>query len=351
MADPKAPAKKPSVDAAFQEEVKRRARGPIDALKAWVASGADERPAEEVAAKLSPLDPASARKAARDAIDEIEGWLERRFDAHATALAKDKGVGKADLVGDEVADRKGWLADAVAAELEPIGAALDDRKAAGAELVSVAARADEAELASPRRRFAAAGEALTAALERLSSATQRRAETRFAERVEKLAKEGEERALAAVRDRAERAAARRAAPKKPEAEVPKARDDGKRRWYHWILDAALLGAAAYLVYTRFLAKQPQPPAEHPAAMESSSAASSARAAVSGVPITATEVRAGPGMLYAPVETLGGPSHVQLLEGPTAGWVKVRTAASKDGWIPIEAIGTVPTPAPSATRSP
>jgi hypothetical protein len=335
----------------------------IDAAKGWLpAKGGDERSAEELAKAVAPLEVEQGRGAVDAALAEVEQWVERRFDAHVATVAKDRGVGKVDLLGEDAVDPKGWLKDALSSDLEPVDVAFGERKAAATALSTLDAPPDDAAaLAAPRRAFVEAGELLTKRLGTLEASLAERVAARWTVRVEKLATEGEERALAAVRDRAERAAIRRAAPKKPVAEADDGDDgDGKggggRRWYHWVLDAALLGAAAYLVYTRFIAKPPQQPDEAPSAASSSassgSSSASARPALSGVPIGATEVRAGPGMLYAPVETLGAPSRVQLLEGPTAGWVKVKTASSKEGWIPVGAIGPAPTavPAPSTSAS-
>lgn len=360
------PEKKPAVDAAMREEIKKRARSVVDAAKAWLPpKSGDERTAEELAKTLEPIEVQAGRASVDTALGELEQWLERRFDVHVAKVAKDRGVGKVDLLGEDAGDAKGWLKEALADELGAVDAAFAARKAAATALGSLEAPADDAAaLAAPRRAFAESGDLLGKRLGAVESALAERIAARWTVRVEKLASEGEERALAAVRERAERAAVRRAAPKKPAGDGDRGDDgaddgDGKggggRRWYHWVLDAALLGAAAYLVYTRFIAKPPQPPQEAASAASSSSGAASssaARPALSGVPIGATEVRAGPGMLYAPVETLGAPSRVQLLEGPTAGWVKVKTASSKEGWIPVGAIGPAPTavPAPSASAS-
>jgi hypothetical protein len=355
------PEKKPAVDAAMREEIKKRARGVVDAAKAWLPpKSGDDRSAEELAKAVAPLEVEEGRGAVVAALSELEQWVERRFDTHVAGVAKDRGVSKGDLLGDEAGDAKGWLKDALSDELVPVDAALAERKSAAQALVSLDAPADDAALAAPRRAFAEAGELLAKRLGAVEAAIAERVAARWTVRVEKLASEGEERAMAAVRERAERAALRRVAPKKPASDASDDADDGDgkgggRRWYHWVLDAALLGAAAYLVYTRFIAKPPQPPQEAASAASSSSGSagtSGARPALSGVPIGATEVRAGPGMLYAPVETLGAPSRVQLLEGPTSGWVKVKTASSKEGWIPVGAIGPAPTavPAPSASAS-
>ncbi len=358
---------KPTIDAAMREEIKRRSRSVVDAPKGWLApKGGDERSAEALAESVVALDAQQGQEAVVGALAELERWLERRFDAHVAAIAKDRGVGKADLLGDEAADATGWLSEALADELAPVVAALVARREAATALAAISARAvkdakdgaDEALLAAPRRSFAETGERLGAQLAALEVAVGERVTARWTVRVERLASEGEERALAAVRERAERAALRRTAPKKPAGDADDDKDDdgkgGGRRWYHWILDAALLGAAAYLVYTRFIAKPPQLPDAAPAASASASGSGSsgaARAALSGVPIGATEVRSGPGMLYAPVENLGAPSRVQLLEGPTAGWVKVKTASSKEGWIPVGAIGPAPTAVPSPSGTP
>ena len=92
--------------------------------------------------------------------------------------------------------------------------------------------------------------------------------------------EPEDPEVIAMRERAERVMAQRAAKRTESA--PADEDEPKRKkkkkgkqWYEWVFDIALFAIAGYFIKTRFFDKQPEPPAPAPAAHASASAIGSA----------------------------------------------------------------------------
>ena len=160
-----------------------------------------------------------------------------------------------------------------------------------------------------------------------------------------------------IRDRAEKARARRAAEraarKADEAKVEeKAESKKKRRWWNWVIDAALIGASVYLIKARFFSKEEQPaPSPKPSVTAAAASASLAPA----VSLKAgTELRGGAGPMFASVETIATPTTFETLEAPAAGWVKVKVPSGKIGWVPVDAIGgaaVAPAPSTSAVATP
>lgn len=144
--------------------------------------------------------------------------------------------------------------------------------------------------------------------------------------------------VVAMRERAERVMARRA---KERTETSQAADTEQpkkakgRRWYNWVIDGALFLAIAYMVKTRFLDKQPEPPAPTPAARASSSAAPTAKTRASA------EVRSAPGQPSDLLETLPPQAPVEVLELSNAGFLRVKTASGKVGWVAAASIATGP----------
>lgn len=344
--------KPPAIDPALREELDRRASACADAVRAWLPPAADDdRSAEAVAGTVAPLSTEVAEASLADALAEAERGFAKAFDAHVTALAKARGVKKDDLLGDAkgAPDAEGgWLGAALADDRAAAAEGLAGRRRAAAALGALEPKEGEeppAEIATLRRDFVKSGEALARSVRALDEALRARLTARWKERAERLATEGEERALAAVRERAERAAVRRPGAKKEEEAPAKKEKDGPRRWYHWVIDALLFGALAYLIYTRFIAKQPAPQQPAPAGSASASASASPRA--SGVFVGPAEVRANAGLLFATVETLTAPTRVEVLTAPSAGWVKVKLPSGKEGFVPVDAIRTAPIASASA----
>jgi len=156
----------------------------------------------------------------------------------------------------------------------------------------------------------------------------------------------DEQVAAEMRERADKVLARRAAARaagKSEASEDDSKKKGKkeRRWYHWLIDIALFGMAAYLIWVRFIRKDPnQQPMPASSSSASSSASAGPSASGSSKPImakAATEVRAGAGLAFGPIETLAAPTPVELLEAPANGWVKIKTPSGKTGFVPIDSI--------------
>ncbi|MEO7096434.1 MAG: SH3 domain-containing protein [Polyangiales bacterium] len=157
-----------------------------------------------------------------------------------------------------------------------------------------------------------------------------------------------------MRERADRArakrAAERAARKADETKAEEKKDaKGKRKWWNWLIDAVLIGASAYLIWARFIRKDPQQDAPSP--KPSTSVSASAFAPPTIALLAGTEVRAGAGPMFASIETVSTPSTFEKLEGPTAGWVKVKVPSGKIGWVPLEAIGSASLPPPPPPPSP
>jgi hypothetical protein len=343
MSTPRAPRpqKEPPIDPALQAELDRRAKALEGAVRAWLPAADDERSAEEQAATIAPLDTEVGATSIDDEIRASEEGFAKAFDEHVTATAKARGVKKADLAGDGKADEAGWLGEALSKERAAAIAALEARQRAAAALGALETKEGEdppPEIATLRRDFAQRGDALAKAVKALDEAARAKVTAHWKKRAEHLATEGEERALAAVRERAEKAAVRRPGAKKDEDEDKRPPKDDRRRWYHWVIDAFLFGALAYLVYTRFIQKQPSAPTETPPA---SSASASASARATGVFVGPAEVRANAGMLFATVETLSAPTRVEVLSAPSAGWVKIKLPSGKEGFVSVDAIKTGP----------
>jgi cytoskeletal protein RodZ len=154
-----------------------------------------------------------------------------------------------------------------------------------------------------------------------------------------------------IAERAEKArqkrAAERAARKAEEVAAEKKKDEKKeKRWYSYLIDVALVAAAAYLIWARFLRKEDQPPPSPRPTVSASGSAAQTIGLKSG-----TDLRAGAGPMFAIVETLAAPSSFEQVEGPTAGWMKVKLPSGKVGWVASDAIGPVTLPlAPSTSAS-
>lgn len=163
----------------------------------------------------------------------------------------------------------------------------------------------------------------------------------------------DEQAVAEMRERADKAIAKRAAAKAAAAgtEDDEKKKKGKRRWYHNVIDVALVAAAAYLIKVRFFSKEPEAPAPSPSA--STSQTVSAAPSAPGITTRASaEVRGGAGPMFGAVETLPPGAALELLEAPANGYVKVKTPSGKTGYLPVEAVHapTLPPPRPSAAPS-
>ena len=155
-----------------------------------------------------------------------------------------------------------------------------------------------------------------------------------------------------MRERAEKArakrAAERAARKADEAKVEeKAQTKKKRQWWSYLIDVALIGASAYLIWARFLRKEAPPDAPPP----KPSTSISASVAQTKVLKAGTDVRAGAGPMFASLETIGAPTPFDPLEAPAAGWVKVKVPSGKVGWVPVDAIGSAPLAPPASLAPP
>jgi sRNA-binding protein len=161
--------------------------------------------------------------------------------------------------------------------------------------------------------------------------------------------EPEDPEVLAMRERAERVMARRAQERAeasraaPAADAEEKPRKGGRRWYHWVIDGALVVFAIYFVKTRFFDKKPEasPPAQVTAPKPSAS--TSASAAASAVPSVMTkssaELRLGPGQPFAAVETVPPNTAVEVLEISKEGFVKVKVPSGKSGWVPSDSIVT------------
>ncbi|MBI5538330.1 MAG: hypothetical protein HY898_36745 [Deltaproteobacteria bacterium] len=165
-----------------------------------------------------------------------------------------------------------------------------------------------------------------------------------AEAADAQADDEEERAAEERRERAEhtRKAQERAAASL-KAEQERKAEKGKRRWYHWLIDIALFAVAGYLIWTRFLApkNQPAPPPEPSASMSSAAPGASGAPLRARVIVNPTQVRQGPGELYAPAEVLSAAVRAEILDQPQGGWVKIRLGPSREGFVPISAIADQP----------
>jgi len=125
------------------------------------------------------------------------------------------------------------------------------------------------------------------------------------------------------------------------AEQQRKQAKGKRKWYHWVIDAALLAVTIYLIKTRFFSdKQKMVPTE-PTAQPQTSGESAPAPAVSAmnprVVVNPTRVLQGPGYQFAVAEVLSAPVRAEMLEAPQAGWVKVKYGPKKEGWVTVDAV--------------
>lgn len=157
--------------------------------------------------------------------------------------------------------------------------------------------------------------------------------------------EPEDPEVVAMRERAERVMARRAQERAEAARAAPARDaeeaprKGGRRWYHWVIDGALVLFAIYFVKTRFFDKKPEAPtAQAPAPSSSVSGSAAASAATSVVTKASAEVRLGPGQPFAVAETVPPQTVVEVLEPPKNGFVKVKVPSGKTGFVAADALG-------------
>ncbi len=152
--------------------------------------------------------------------------------------------------------------------------------------------------------------------------------------------EPEDPEVLAMRERAERVLAERAkkraeSPRDEEENAPKTKKKG-RQWYHWVIDGALFLLLAYIIKTRFFDKPAEPPAP-PAA----TAKASASAAPNVVTRGSAELRANPAPSEAVIDTLPPNTVIEVLELSPAGFMKVKTASGKTGWVPATAVATTP----------
>lgn len=115
----------------------------------------------------------------------------------------------------------------------------------------------------------------------------------------------------------------------------------KRRWYHWVIDAALLAVTVYLIKTRFFSDKHKMVPTEPSAQPQTSGESATPPPLSAqkprVLVNPTRVLQGPGYQYAVAEVLSAPVRAEMLEAPEAGWVKVKYGPKKEGWVPMDAI--------------
>jgi cytoskeletal protein RodZ len=154
-----------------------------------------------------------------------------------------------------------------------------------------------------------------------------------------------------MRERADKArekrAAERAARKAEEAAAEKKKDEKKpKKWWSYLIHVALVAVSAYLIWARFIRKEPeQAPEPKPSVSASASVAPTIGLAAG------TELRAGAGPMFAAVDTVASATTFEKVEGPNAGWMKVKVPSGKIGWVPMEAIGPqVIAPSPSASVS-
>lgn len=115
----------------------------------------------------------------------------------------------------------------------------------------------------------------------------------------------------------------------------------KRKWYHWVIDAALIVVLIYLVKTRFFSGKekmvPAAPSAQPQASGETAPAPALSAQAPRVLVNPTRVLQGPGLQYAVSEVLSAPVRAELLEAPQAGWVKVKYGPKKEGWVTMDAV--------------
>ncbi len=153
---------------------------------------------------------------------------------------------------------------------------------------------------------------------------------------------GEERSPEDAKTRAAehtRQAAKRAADA-IKAEQLKKQQKNKRQWYHWVIDITLFGLTAYLIWTRFIApKQKMVPADQPPPPQSTSSAPAPApsALAPRVLVNPTRLLQGPGYQFAVIESLSAPVHAEVLESPQGGWIKIRIAPNKIGWVTVDAV--------------
>ncbi len=151
--------------------------------------------------------------------------------------------------------------------------------------------------------------------------------------------------VVAMRERAEQVMARRA---KERAEVKRASDEDAppekktgRRWYNWVIDGLLFGVAAYMIYTRFLQKKPEPPPATPPTSVSASASPIDAAQASVVTRATTEVLEAPAPSSKIIETLPEKTRVEVLQLSPSGYLEVKTPSGKVGWVAASSVATQP----------
>lgn len=136
--------------------------------------------------------------------------------------------------------------------------------------------------------------------------------------------------VVAMRERAEKVAARRAKERaeglRPEADddTGKKKKSKKRRWYHNVIDAALVVLVIYMVKTRFFDK-PKEPAPLPKASVTP-VAPSVRTKASA------DVFENSQQPSAKLESLAPNTPVEVLELSNSGFMKVKTPSGKIGWV-------------------
>ena len=158
-----------------------------------------------------------------------------------------------------------------------------------------------------------------------------------------MAENDDDAEVVAMRERAEKVAARRAKEraeglrKDDDEEAPKKKSK-KRRWYHNVIDAALVVLVIYMIKTRFFDKPKQPP-QTPAPMAKSSTAASASPGV--MTKASADVFEGSVQPSAKLETLAPNTKVEVLELSNSGFMKVKTPSGKVGWIAAANVSSSP----------
>jgi hypothetical protein len=157
-----------------------------------------------------------------------------------------------------------------------------------------------------------------------------------------MAEPEEDAEVVAMRERAEKVAARRAKERaegvRPEKDDEPKKKSKKRRWYHNVIDAVLIALVIYMVKTRFFDKPKEP---EPLPKGPSSPSASASAAPKVFTKASADVFENAQQPAAKLETLAPKTPVEVLELSNSGFMKVKTPSGKVGWIAAPNVSSAP----------
>jgi hypothetical protein len=325
----------------FEEQLQQQRKLLRSVAQDWVSpwpQALEGKSAETLLRAAGDLDADRGRARLIEALVKAEEW----FAAQCEALGSD----------DAPPDDK-WLQQAAARPLDQLSSAMSEVRKAAVALAEFEKEAtgDDPDAARARLRedVAKALQRLEQRNEAIEQAAAKLVSEEWSDRTDKPTEEEvrartaekEGKVAEARRETAEhmRKAAEKAAESLKEEQSRKANKD-KRRWYHWVIDITLVLVALYLIKTRFLDKKSQmvpPPSASPPALASAPGSGHTRPGAPRILINPTRMLAGPGLQFAPVEVLSAPVRAEMLAPPESGWVKVRLGASRQGYVPLDAV--------------